>query len=349
MSIGNGAPAWPSVIVSNGGVSPSDHRCPTQTLDRYDAGRIADESAAVATTLPDRLTSCSLTAGWTSLLVRTFESPPSVEPFETAASPDQLVVLVTRGRGQIESFSRGAWRAAVYRPGVGGLTAGGQTSRLRWQSRTHEAIETVHIFIPCQTMAATIDAYRRAGSAYRADPLDALLFDDPAITRVGLSLVDAIEVGAPDLYAQSAAQFLATHLLSSQSRWPSRLGDERRPGILSDRRLRRVLAYMDAAYMEPLSLDDLAREAGVSRFHFARLFRARVGIPPPPLHRPPQDGRCGDAARGDRQEHRGDRAGVRLSHRTSLCRGLPAAFLAHTERVPAGRTQTNTLQPGPLR
>jgi len=34
-----------------------------QTLDRYDAGRIADESAAVATTLPDRLTSCSLTAG----------------------------------------------------------------------------------------------------------------------------------------------------------------------------------------------------------------------------------------------------------------------------------------------
>ncbi len=26
MSIGNGAPAWPSVIVSNGGISPSDHR-----------------------------------------------------------------------------------------------------------------------------------------------------------------------------------------------------------------------------------------------------------------------------------------------------------------------------------
>jgi len=25
MSIGNSAPAWPSVIVSNGGISPSDH------------------------------------------------------------------------------------------------------------------------------------------------------------------------------------------------------------------------------------------------------------------------------------------------------------------------------------
>ena len=33
MSIGNGAPAWPSVIVSNGGISPSDHSVlPTGTL-----------------------------------------------------------------------------------------------------------------------------------------------------------------------------------------------------------------------------------------------------------------------------------------------------------------------------
>ncbi len=26
MGIGNGAPAWPSVIISNGGISPSDHK-----------------------------------------------------------------------------------------------------------------------------------------------------------------------------------------------------------------------------------------------------------------------------------------------------------------------------------
>jgi len=253
-----------------------------QSSGGYNHERIADESVAVGKTLPDRMTSCSLTAGWTSLLVRTFESPPSVEPFETAASPDQLVVLVTRGQCQIESFSNGAWRAAAYRPGVGGLTAGGRTSRLRWRSRGHEAIETVHIFIPRQTIAATIDEYRRAGLSYRADPLDALLFDDPAIARLGLSLVDAIAIGAPDLYAQSAAQYLATHLLSMQHRWPSRHGDERRPGPLSDHRLRHVLDYMNATYMEPLSLDDLAREAGVSRFHFARLFRARVGVT---LHR----------------------------------------------------------------
>jgi len=248
-----------------------------RSSDRY---AIADESAAAAETFPSRLTSCSLTAGWTSLLVRTFENPAIVEPFEMAASPDQLVVLTTHGQCQVESFSNGAWRAGESRPGVAGMTSGGQTSRLRWRSRTHEAFETVHIFIPHQTIAATIDEYRRAGSVYRTESLDALVFDDPALTRVSLSLVDAIGVGAPDLYAQSAAQFLATHLLSLQSRWPSRHGDDRRPGTLSDRRLRRVLEYMDAKYMEPLSLDDLAREAGVSRFHFVRLFRAQVGVTP---------------------------------------------------------------------
>ena len=251
-----------------------------QSSDRYDQERIADESVAVGDTFPGRLTSCSLTAGWTSLLVRTFENPASVEPFEMAASPDQLLVLVTRGRHRFESFVNGAWRSAESRPGTGGLTSGGQTSRMRWRSRTHEAFETVHLFIPHQTIAATIDEYRRAGSAYRTDPLDAIGFDDPAITRVVLSLVDASGAGAPDLYAQSAAHFLAAHLLSLQSRWPSRHGDERRPGTLSDRRVRRVLEYMDAKYMEPLSLDDLAREAGVSRFHFVHLFRARVGVTP---------------------------------------------------------------------
>jgi len=302
-----------------------------QTLDKYDAGRIADESAAVGKTLPDRLMSCSLTAGWTSLLVRTFESPPSVEPFETAASPDQLVVLVTRGRGRIESFSRGLWRAAAYRPGVGGMTPGGQTSRLRWRSRAHEAIETVHIFIPQQTIAATIDEYRRAGSACRTSPLDVLAFDDPAIMRVGLSLVDAIEVGAPDLYAQASAQFLATHLLSRQSRWPGGHGDDRQPGTLSDRRLERVLAYMDARYMEPLSLDDLAREAGVSRFHFVRFFRARVGVTP---HRHVVRLRM-DAAAALLAETDRSVEDIALACGYHTARHFAAAFRRHFSRTPS--------------
>lgn len=44
--------------------------------------------------------------------------------------------------------------------------------------------------------------------------------------------------------------------------------------------LRRARDHVDRHYAEPLELDDLARVAGYSRFHFAREFRAVYGETP---------------------------------------------------------------------
>src|ERR1700722_3684320 len=51
------------------------------------------------------------------------------------------------------------------------------------------------------------------------------------------------------------------------------------PG-LSNRRLMRVLAYIDAHIGEPITLANLAAAAGLSRMYFARQFRAATGIRP---------------------------------------------------------------------
>jgi AraC-like DNA-binding protein len=45
-------------------------------------------------------------------------------------------------------------------------------------------------------------------------------------------------------------------------------------------KLRRVMAYVEAGLGGPISLDDLANVAGVSRFHFHRQFRKTVGVTP---------------------------------------------------------------------
>ena len=45
-------------------------------------------------------------------------------------------------------------------------------------------------------------------------------------------------------------------------------------------RLRRVRDRIDRDYAEPLDLDAMAREAGYSRFHFARAFAAAYGETP---------------------------------------------------------------------
>ncbi len=51
------------------------------------------------------------------------------------------------------------------------------------------------------------------------------------------------------------------------------------PGVAH---LRRAKDLMDREYASPLVLDDLARAAGCSRFHFVRSFRAAYGHTPGP-------------------------------------------------------------------
>ena len=51
-------------------------------------------------------------------------------------------------------------------------------------------------------------------------------------------------------------------------------------GGLAGSVLRRIRVYIDAHIGERISLDDLAREACVSRFHFARQFRLSTGESP---------------------------------------------------------------------
>ena len=249
-------------------------------MTSQEAGRFSAASATCEFALPRRKLLCSHAAGWTSLLVQKFESPGSVEAFETRPTPDQLIVVVTGGCREAESFSDGRWRKAVYRPGSVSMTTCGQVDRLRWRSLTPDPAESLHLYIPQHFFSGAQDEYRRAGAPARTQPLDALSFSDPVVSRMAISLADAIQNGAPDLYAQSAAQFLAAHLLSAQTGWLDLPQDKRSPGMLSHRRLAHVLEYMNAHYAEPLCLDQLAREACISRFHFGRLFKERVGVTP---------------------------------------------------------------------
>lgn len=240
---------------------------------------IAAESRAALESVPGTTMSGSSAAIWNSVLVCTWELPMSVEAFEKGPTPDQSVVLVTRGHLRFESFSGGMWRGAECRPGFVRLTAGGHANRIRWHSTDAETIETVHIYFPRTLVDATYEEYRRA-NAPRGEAPAVLLFEDPTSLHVCTSLANAARVAAPELYAQSAAQFAVAHLISLQNRRTSSLEDERHIGTLGRRRLAAVLEFMAVNFAKPLTLDELAREANVSRFHFVQLFRREVGVTP---------------------------------------------------------------------
>ena len=221
---------------------------------------------------------CSAAARWRSVLLQTFDQPGCVDGFETAASPDYLLVLSLRGEYNIESLSGRTWKKATYRPGNGGLTSPLTQNYLRWRS-PEATTEVVRIYIPESYCLEVGEEYRRAGSKTLLRLPDALQFADPTVLGVARSLAEQVQLGAPNLYAEAGARFLAAHLMLTMNR--SSEARHRSAGKnLTDQRLRRVLDYMEHHFAEDVSLQTLAREAGISLFHFTRLFKAKVGATP---------------------------------------------------------------------
>lgn len=237
-------------------------------------------SELAGTLRPGRKLLCSVSAGWTSALLQTYEQPGCVEQYEPTPSPDCLVVAVLSGSYQMESLSAGAWKSAFYKPGVGGVTAPLTTNRLRWHSKIAANAIVLRLYIPQEYFSEAGEEYRRAGEQWSVGALDRLSFSDPVVCSVLTSLGQAVSRGAPDLYADAAVRFLATHLLSRGEQW-SEKKLSRRVGLeLTDRRLMRVIEFMQEHSASALTLDQLAGEAAISRFHFSRLFKAKLGVTP---------------------------------------------------------------------
>ncbi|MEU1181110.1 helix-turn-helix domain-containing protein [Streptomyces sp. NPDC005820] len=97
---------------------------------------------------------------------------------------------------------------------------------------------------------------------------------DPLIFTMAAALLRAREAGAGQLYADSAAEYLAAHLLAPLH------GAAPAPGALGRRELDTVVAYMRAHLADRIGLDDLARQVALSRFHFLRRFSATTGRTP---------------------------------------------------------------------
>lgn len=209
------------------------------------------------------MTFCSWRAGWRSLLLRAFDDPPEVEELVTAPIEDYLLVLVTGGSTQIESFADGRWHGAGYRPGSIGMTAPGEGARLRWRGLERHA--TLQLHLPADILRAVSDELNDDHS--RVSPSNALLTVDPTVASVMLALHQAARSGAPDLYGETAAHFLSAHLLQDHRSAEPR----RRPGL---RPLQQAEDYMRAHLSEPVSLAELASAAGLSRFQLLRAANA---------------------------------------------------------------------------
>ncbi len=239
------------------------------------------ESARCGPALRSRILRSSRTCGWTSLLVDHHRVEPTFDAFETRPTPDQTIVVMLSGGQTIEALGGGGWKAASYHPGTIGMTPGGTVDRLRRQWRRGQgAFEKANLYLPQLLFREAFEHYRRAGQSSGDRPLEALAFQDPLVAQTVASLLRGMQIGLPDIYAQTAACWLATHLLATHSPWRTFGAGVRRAPTMSGGRLEAVREMVRVRFAEPLSLEDLAAEAGISKFHFARLFRQQTGTTP---------------------------------------------------------------------
>ena len=210
-------------------------------------------------------------AGWRSLLLRRFDDDPVAEDVVVPPSEDQQLVLLMSGRLAIESGADGPWRNARYAPGSIGLTAPHRLTRLRWRSTSPEPISRLHVHLPGRVLRRVADEV----CPREAPQADSLALTDPVLMQMMLALANAAAARAPDLYAESAAEFLAVHILVHHT-------GRFLPPVPrhEDVRIRRVLDFMRDNLHQNLTLAEMARQAGLSTFHFLRVFKAVTGRTP---------------------------------------------------------------------
>jgi len=233
----------------------------------------AKESIVNADREPGKRLASSRDAGWHSLLVQKVESPLLVDCYETVPTRDQAITVVLSGHSVIESASSGKWRKAQHRPGSGGSSEPYHADKLRWRTQSATPLVTAHLYIPPFFFLEAKDELN----------LDDLTcpnhhgFVNPLTAQIVTAVAAAAEQGYPDLYAETAARFLATHLLLSSTK---RTLKPRVVRDLPDARIERVLAYIEHHLDMRMTIATLSHEAGISPFHFARLFKRRIGASP---------------------------------------------------------------------
>ena len=215
---------------------------------------------------------------WSSLLAREADYT-DIDEITTLVVPDLRIALFRNNVSKLESRSGRMWATRSYPPGSGFIEAPASSRQFRWHTRVQPRIAVRTLYVSQQVLSAAASELQPVGGHRLDRVLETPFLNDPHLANFSGAVISAVRAGAPEFYAQAAAQWIAAHLLIGPSKafeWHQSLARERIP----DFRLLRVLEYIDAHLSDRLDLRTLSKEAGISPFHFAALFKRAVGATP---------------------------------------------------------------------
>lgn len=214
-------------------------------------------------------------AAWAGFRVGVFEAE-SVES-RNERGEHAVVATILRGRTRAHIVSRG--EQCDLSPGPDSVGLFGprlDVSRSRWECEPGAERMVVELDFSDLEQAGDLDTIRPSGRELRQN----LALRDRQLASLLRLIADEIRAGSPHgpLYATSLSIGLAAHLFNEHGSGGHVRGRER--GTLSPAQKARVLAFVEHRLAKPIRLDELADAAGVSRFHFLRLFKNTLGVTP---------------------------------------------------------------------
>ncbi|HYG11968.1 MAG TPA: AraC family transcriptional regulator [Pyrinomonadaceae bacterium] len=145
-----------------------------------------------------------------------------------------------------------------------------------------EPYETMLVFIELPVIERALEEVFRSDATH-ARLRDASAFNDEGLNSLlGLLREELMRGQASPLFVEAIAQAIAIHLARSYGVTDEELHSS--SPSLPGHKLRQITNWMAEHLTEEFSFERLATQAGLSRFHFQRLFKAAVGVAPSRYH-----------------------------------------------------------------
>ena len=213
------------------------------------------------------------------VVVQLFSHQNLAEPILIPAVVEPLLVLVLSGAATVEERALdGEWQTTDVEAGDFFLTNTNEPYEMRWQVQGDGRFEVMHLYLG-------LPLIEQAARDLRGDNCGPVSFLDVSgardervsflLEQLRLELYN--ERHPSSLFVHSLAQALAIHLVRT---YPDPHNLTRGANALQTYKLRRVIEAMKARLADEFCLPYLAQIAGLSDYHFSRLFKRATGLSP---------------------------------------------------------------------
>lgn len=209
--------------------------------------------------------------------------PSTVDTLHLPSVSEPFLAWTTSGEVDFQEREDGQpWITNRIKKGSFFLTTGGAPYDVRWKAVTPEPFETMLVFIELPVLQRALEEIF-ADEATHIWLRDASAFNDEALNSLlGLLREELMRGQASPLFVEALAQAISIHLARSYGVTDEGLHSS--SPSLPGYKLRQITDWMSEHAAEEFSLERLAEQAGLSRFHFQRLFKAATGLSPSRYH-----------------------------------------------------------------